>query len=80
MRALYLFIHEGRLKSNTFFPLNPVLPTFFFSLAFFMDCEPAGGPIVDAFLWRTKVIQLRRYESLSKADMLLKNYSPHEAQ
>lgn len=46
---------------------------------FSADCEPAGGLIEDAFLWGTKVILFRRYASLSKADTLHKNYSPHWA-
>lgn len=50
--------------------LLPVLP-------FSVDCEPVGGVIEDAFLWGTKVMLFRRYASLSKADTLLKNYSPH---
>lgn len=48
-------------------------------LPFSMDCQPAGGLKEDGFLWGTKVILLRRYASLSKADTLLKNYSPHWA-
>lgn len=31
----------------------------------------------DAFLWGTEVILFRHYVSLSKADTLLKNCSPH---
>lgn len=39
--------------------------------------KPVGGLIEDALLWGTKVILFRHYVSLSKADTLLKNYSPH---
>lgn len=52
------------------------LPSFH---PFSVDCEPAGGLIEDAFLWGTKVILFRPYVSLSKADTLLKSYSPHWA-
>lgn len=53
--------------------LSSLPPLFPFSL----DCQPAGGLKEDGFLWGTKVILFRRYASLSKADTLLKNYSPH---
>lgn len=60
--------------SLTFFLPLSFIPPF---LSFSVDWEPAGGLIEDAFLWGTKVILFRRYASLSKADTLLKNYSPH---
>lgn len=49
----------------------------FHLLLFSADCKPVGGLIEDAFLWGTKVILFRHYVSLSKADTLLKKYSPH---
>lgn len=66
-------------------PANLRLSYISFFLSFFLsclflssvDCEAVGGLIEDAFLWGTKVILSRLYASLSKADTLLKNYSPH---
>lgn len=59
-----------------------LIPSLSYSLPFCLflfsaDCKPVGGLIEDAFLWGTKVILFRHYVSLSKADTLLKKYSPH---
>lgn len=61
--------------SSSFLLFSSSLPFHLF--LFSADCKPVGGLIEDAFLWGTKVILFRRYVSLSKADTLLKNYSPH---
>lgn len=69
-------------KHPVFVFLKSPTPPSFISISFFLlscDCEPAGGLMEDAFLWGTKLILLRRSASLSKADTLLKSYSPHWA-
>lgn len=68
--SLSLCLLHSFSSSLSFLPPSP---------PFSADYEPAGRLIEDAFLRGTKVILFRQYGSLSKADTLLKNYSPHWA-